>query len=395
MDHAEKLKFINQFNELAQNGEYAEAVDMIIADFDVSMFSLPSRKKFVQYVNSNLVQDTEYSIQQKNHISKRLKILQTLTEKMMDNSLTVEDSWLSTVDPHIRIGYGLSDMFASHADFCLSLDYCGDNYTYNKLVSLFFSKLDLSNAIHLSRKPFYLAKILDNAGRNRRKISLQNTKDFLDFGLTSVTHGYNIEGLFALDSSLAAEVAKMVADSKNKEVSGNFFTACCERNNLEYLVPMLDSGYKSITNGINIGIERQHYGMATLILKYKPRKFTFSMIQWLMDKYGWYSRRYYHHISHIRSNRDSSSKKRFAEEATQYAKMSVDIINCLQYAIDRGLDNASDGFLKSVIESINNDYLSMIDSGDMTIFETFNIPAFRCFDKDLKQKDSHESKVVR
>lgn len=395
MDHAEKLKVINEFNELAQNGEYAEAVDMIIADFDVSMFSLPSRKKFVQYVNANLAQDTEYSIQQKNNILKRVSILQKLTEKMMDSKFTIEDSWLCGVEPHIRIGYGLSDMFASHSDFCLSLDYCADNYTYNRLVSLFFSKLDLSNATHLSRKPFYLAKILDSAGRNRRKITLQNTRDFLDFGLTSVTQGYNIEGLFALDSSLAAEVAKMVADSKNKEVSGNFFTACCERNNLEYLVPMLDSGYKSITNGINIGIERQHYGMATLILKYKPRKFTFSMLQWLMDKYSWYARRYYHHISHIRSNRDDSSKRRFAEESIQYAKMSVDIVNCLQYAIDRGLDDASNEYFKVMNESINNDYINMIDSGDMTIFETFNVPAFRCFGKDLKQKDSHESNVVR
>lgn len=392
MDHAEKLKVISEFNELAQNGEYSEAIDMIIADFDISLFNLPSRKKFIQYCNSMVVQDTDYSNEQKNQISKRLSVLQTLTEKLMDNSISLSDKDLSKMEPHIRIGYGITDMFENHFDFCNSLDYCFDNYTYNKLVSLFFQRIDISNPIHLSRKTFYLAKILDSAGRNGRKISLKNSKDFIDFGLTSSTHGYNEKGLFCLDSSLASEVAKMVVDSKNKEVGNNFFTTCCERNHMDYLVPMLDSGYKSITNGISIAIDRHHFGMATLILKYKPRKFTLSMVQWLCDKYNWHGRRYANHLNSIKHNKARSS---LISEAIAYAKISVDIVNCIQYAIDRGADEASMNYINYAAKTVIEDHLQYACTKDMDIIESSNIPPFRCFDINLKQQDSHESSVVR
>ena len=402
MTHAEKLKHIEEFNELAQNGDWSEAIGMIIADFDVSLFNIPSRKKFIQYCNSAISEDTNITPSQMSNIVKSIKMLKILTEKLVNNSLdssnkhddkATYDYALVNMEPHIRIGYGITDMFASHQDFSNALDFCGDDFYYNKLVELFFKKLDISNEVHNTRKNWYLIHILNSAGRYRRKINLSNSKEFLDYGLNSISVPYNIDGLLCLDKSLCADVAKMVVNSKNKETSSMFFTSCCNNNRLEYLVPMLDSGYKSITTGISIAIDRHHYGLATLMLKYKPRKFSDSMVQWLCDRYENTASRYRNSIRRLAKEDDSginnSTLSSTIDTARECAKISVDICNCIQYALDKAPSKECINRIRaSVLSQIGllKDTICIDRGSNKTVSNMLNdlgIPPLRVFDNDV------------
>jgi hypothetical protein len=122
MDNAEKLKHIEEFNELAQNGDWSEAIGMIIADFDVSLFNIPSRKKFIQYCNSAISEDTNITPSQMSNIMSSIKMLKILTERLINNSSdssnkhddkATYDYAQVSMEPHIRIGYGITDMFNS------------------------------------------------------------------------------------------------------------------------------------------------------------------------------------------------------------------------------------------------------------------------------------------
>ena len=389
MTHAEKLEQIETFNELAQNGEWEQAINMVISDFDVSLFNLSSRKKFVQYCRDNVTEDNDISSKNKVLIFKAIESLKVITDKLL--GVPIAEEKVNSLNSFIRMGYGITDFSRDKIDFFSSIDFANNEYSYNKFVGVFFNKMNLSHA----DIDWYIAKIVDSAGRYRYNISLENSSKLLDIGFSKY-HVFNIEGLFSIDKSLINRTTKIILDSKNIDLGNSFFTTCCERNNKEYVVSLLNNGFKSITNGINIAINSSHVGLATLILKYKPRKFSLSMVQWLMDKYHTLARKYSDRIIAMvdkYAKYDVSTSKMFVEEATRYAKLSVDVINCIQYALDRKPDESCLSYIKTVANDASH-YLDKIKNIGSEI-ESYNVPAFRCFDNDLRQMDSHQSNVAR
>ena len=388
MTHAEKLEQIEKFNELAQNGEWEQAIDMVISDFDISLFNLSSRKKFVQYCKDNVTEDNDISNKNKVVIFKSIESLRVVTDKLL--GVPIAEEKINSLHSFIRMGYGITDFSRDKIDFFSSIDFAKNEYSYNKFVGVFFNKMNFSHP----EINWYITKIMDSAGRHRYNISLENSKKLLDIGF-SESYPFNMEGLFSIDKSLINRTTKIVLDKKNTDLANYLFTACCERNNREYIVSLLDNGFKSITNGILIAINSNHFGLATLILKYKPRKFSLSMVQWLMDRYHTIARRYSERIIAIMDKYAKygvSTIKSYAEEATRHANLSVDVINCIQYALDKKPDESCLSYIKTVANDASH-YLDKIKNIGSEI-ESYNIPAFRCFDNDLRQMDSYQSNVA-